>query len=369
MRVTPVGRTFARHLTACCAPALALSIFWGTPLNAEVTESSFIQNQFGFAVGPELSFTPQPGGSKETHYVASKIPGARSEVGLNYTATLQNGGFFFLHDNYCVGSCATFSQTVITFTLHNNGDSPVNLRFDSQITPGHLAQIFGSAPMDGSFDFTVRQNPVALAPSTNAAVTPPLYQATGTINSDGINLSTGSLTFNGLHTTTDPNGRWKVVDWSTTNLSVPLATLASGATTQVTYTATYQVSAGAECTNVRNCEGLQVVFGDPRNSGSVSGPVDGFAPSAGDDAIYPVIGRDYDPHFITAQFVPVGSPLPGTPPVLGPFNYGPLFAPRADVPEPAIWAMMIGGFGMIGGAMRRRKAGSAALENASMRAV
>jgi hypothetical protein len=31
--------------------------------------------------------------------------------------------------------------------------------------------------------------------------------------------------------------------------------------------------------------------------------------------------------------------------------------------------MMIGGFGMIGGAMRRRKAGSAALENASMRAV
>jgi hypothetical protein len=29
--------------------------------------------------------------------------------------------------------------------------------------------------------------------------------------------------------------------------------------------------------------------------------------------------------------------------------------PGGTVPEPATWAMMIGGFGMVGGAMRRRR--------------
>jgi len=35
-------------------------------------------------------------------------------------------------------------------------------------------------------------------------------------------------------------------------------------------------------------------------------------------------------------------------------NQGPVTVPGA-VPEPATWAMMIGGFGMVGGAMRRRR--------------
>ncbi len=35
--------------------------------------------------------------------------------------------------------------------------------------------------------------------------------------------------------------------------------------------------------------------------------------------------------------------------------------PAVAVPEPATWAMMIGGFGMVGAAMRRRRAGTAAI--------
>lgn len=37
------------------------------------------------------------------------------------------------------------------------------------------------------------------------------------------------------------------------------------------------------------------------------------------------------------------------------------FAPTPSVPEPATWAMMIGGFGLVGTAMRRRRATLAAL--------
>jgi hypothetical protein len=40
------------------------------------------------------------------------------------------------------------------------------------------------------------------------------------------------------------------------------------------------------------------------------------------------------------------------------------FGPAEAVPEPATWAMMIGGFGLIGGAMRRRQKVSTAVSHA-----
>ncbi|HEU4968907.1 PEPxxWA-CTERM sorting domain-containing protein [Sphingomonas sp.] len=319
-----------------------------------MTESVSIQNHYGYAVGPQAAATPIPGGSNETFYVASQLPGLQSETGVNYTATADRTGFFFLHDNYCVGSCNTYSQTVITFTLHNDGDSPVNLRFDSQITPGHIARILGNEAMNGSFDFRVTQStPVS---SFEDAATAPLtlYSATGGVNSDGIFLSTGDLAFNGLTETNDPDGRWEVLDWGTTNLNLELATLGSGQTTQVTYIATYNTLATAECASVLSCQGLQVVFGDPRNNGGVNLRTDA---SNLDDALYPVIGRVYDPHFVTAQIVSADTPLPGQPGAPPPTNYGPLFDPRViGVPEPGTWAMMFGGFGLIGASLRRRKA-------------
>jgi hypothetical protein len=311
-----------------------------------VTESVSIQNQYGYGVGPQAAATPLPGGSNETFYVGSNLPGVQSEAGVNYTATADKSGFYFLHDNYCVGSCSTYSQTIITFEISNTGDEAVNLRFDSQITPGHIARIRGDSAMDGAFDFSVTQT-LGREPTT-------LYSANGGVNSDGIYLNSGNLQFNGLTQTNDPNGRWQVVDWSTTNLSVPLLTLNAHATTTLTYTATYNTFANAECASVTNCQGLQVVFGDPRNNGGVNLRVDGF--DANDDALYPVIGRVYDPHFVLAQIVPFDAPLPDDPAGLGPTNYGPLFDPRAiGVPEPATWAMMLGGFGILGASARRRK--------------
>jgi hypothetical protein len=347
MRATTVGRASGRGLRGFCLPILTLTALWATSAGAQVSESVSIQNLYGYGVGPQAAATPTPGGSTETFYVGSNLPGVQSEVGVNYTATADKAGFFFLHDNYCVGSCSTYSQTVITFTITNNGDGPVNLRFDSQITPGHIAQIFGDAPMEGSFDFTVRQ--------TIGRETATLYSADGGVNSDGIYLNTGNLAFNGLTDTQDPNGRWHVLDWSTTNLSVPLLQLSGGQTTTLTYTATYGVNAAAECSDVLSCQGLQVVFGDPRNNGGVNLRLDGSDDA--DDALYPVIGRVYDPHLVLAQIVPDDAPLPNQPEALPPTNYGPLFDPRAiGVPEPATWAMMIGGFGIVGGSLRRRRA-------------
>jgi hypothetical protein len=322
-----------------------------------VIVSVSIQNRYGYAVGPHAVATPQPGGSNETFYVGSQLPGAQSEAGVNYTATADSSGFFFLHDNYCVGSCNTYSQTIITFTLHNDGDGPEDLRFDSQITPGHIARILGNQSMNGSFNFTVTQSaPPSLIGDAAASEPITLYSANGGVNSDGIFLNTSDeRDFNGLTRISDPNGRWQVVDWSTTNLNLQLARLGSGQTTQVTYTATYNTFAGAECADVTDCQGLQVVFGDPRNNGGVNFRTDA---SNLDDPLYPVIGRVYDAHHVMAQFVPIDTPLPDDPSVLPPTSYGALFDPRViGVPEPGTWAMMFGGFGIIGAALRRRRKG------------
>ena len=63
-------------------------------------------------------------------------------MGLSLTGTLNDGNFFFLHNGTCVGDCTLTLTTDITFTLQNLSRLPVELRFDSQITPGHLANSF-----------------------------------------------------------------------------------------------------------------------------------------------------------------------------------------------------------------------------------
>lgn len=346
--LTTSGRRFGRgQVTYCNAAIYALAFCFATSATAAVTESVTVRNQYGYAVSGSTVST-QLGGDKETFYVAGNLPAVQSEVGVNYIGTAAVGSFFFLHDNYCVGTCSTFSQTIITFTLTNNGEAPVDLRFDSQITPGHIARILGDSAQNGSFVFNVTQAGRGTEIST-------LYSATGGVNSDGIFLNTGNLQYNGLTRTADPDGRWEVVDWGTTNLSIPLARLGAGETTQVSYIATYQASSNAICADVTDCAGLQIVFGDPRNDGGVNNLADGAFGANAADSIYPVIGRNYDPASIFARFVPIEAPLPDNPAARPPTTYGPLFDPRAAVPEPGTWAMMIGGFGMIGGVARRRR--------------
>ncbi|MFD1611306.1 PEPxxWA-CTERM sorting domain-containing protein [Sphingomonas tabacisoli] len=326
---------------------------WAAPSAAAIVTEVSIQNTYSFA-NANKSVPVTTGGSTETFYEGATDPG-QAELGVNYTATADKGGFFFLHDNYCVGACQTSSSTVITFTVTNTGDGPVDLRFDSQITPGHIAEILADGSQRGSFNFRVTRNVVGAEPST-------LYSANGGVNSDGIFLNTGGLTFNNLIQQSDPDGRWKVFDWSTTNLSVPIGQLAGGQTVEVSYIATYNTTSDATCTDIFACPGLQVVFGDPRNDGGVTNLAGRGDVALDDNAIYPVIGRNYDPHFVAAQVVTSDTPLPNDPPGLPKTNYGPLFDPRVlGVPEPATWAMMIGGFGMIGSMARRRKVRPAAI--------
>ncbi|MDZ7588255.1 MAG: PEPxxWA-CTERM sorting domain-containing protein [Parasphingorhabdus sp.] len=75
------------------------------------------------------------------------------------------------------------------------------------------------------------------------------------------------------------------------------------------------------------------------------------------DPLLPAVGGLYDPYRIAYQFVPVGSPLPDTPPVIDPIPYNAGYVPlgAGAVPEPATWAMMIFGFGAIGAAARKRR--------------
>jgi hypothetical protein len=348
-KLTRLGLRPARGLLSASVPALfALTALGGTAANAAIKETATVQNRFGYVIGSQTS-PVAVGPDKMEIYVAGNNRARQSETGINYVGTASVGSFFFLHDDYCVGSCATYSETVITFTLTNEGDTPVDLRFDSQITPGHIAMITGDARMEGEFNFDVVQ--------TLGGENFNLYNANGGVNSDGIFLNTGRLNFNGLNSQRAADGSWEVLDWSATNLSLPLLTLDSGQTTQISYIATYEVFSSAACNNLLNCQGLQIVFGDPRNDGGVSNLSDlAFGPEM--EAIYPVIGRNYDPTEIFARFVPIDSPFPENPQAAGPWRYGPLFDPRAAIPEPATWAMMIGGFGLMGGAMRRRATAS-----------
>lgn len=349
-------RNHLRLLAGSCAPIVALSVLWASPAAAAVPgikETAFVQNQYGLAAGTGGNVVTKIGGAKETFYVADNLPTESSEVGINYVGVADVGSFFFLHDNYTVGSGSTYSETRITFTLTNESESAVALRFDSLITPGHLAQIRGRSSQNGYFDFRVTQTFEGQSEGND------LYSAFGSINSDGINVFTSDQRqFNGFNRQSGGDGRWEVVDWSATALNLNLAVIEGGQTTQITYFARYETSSNAVCEDVLNCDGLQVVFGDPRNDGGVTN-ISNLSDSGlnlVDNGVYPIIGRNYDAFGIPFAFVEAGSPLPGTPEGEGPIRYGALFDPRAAVPEPATWAMMISGFGLLGGAARRRRA-------------
>ena len=353
---------FVRGLKAGFVPAIgAMALFGTTPASALVIETATVVNQYGYAISSGNSVDPNNanvGGDSGKFFTPAYLVSEESEVGVQFEGTAGPGKLFFLHNNYCVGTCQTFSQTVITFDLFNNSNEAVDLRFDSQITPGHIARIFGNQDvnLNGQFDFSVRQI------VSNEANT--LYAAQGGVNSDGIFLSTSDRRdFNGLTRQSNFNAGWDVLDWGTTNLNLQLATLGAGEHTQVQYIATYGVTSNAACTSINDCGGLQIVFGDPRNDGGVSNLTNGGAELRGGpmnlgsgDPTYPVIGRNYGTAGIFANFVPVGTDLPNDPATFTAPNYGPLFIPLAGVPEPGSWALMVGGIGLIGGMARRRRA-------------
>ena len=285
-------------------------------------------------------------------FVGQRAPTPTSDLGVDYVGTAGDGQFFFLHNNYCVGACSTVSSTRISFTVTNTGDADVNLRFDSLITPGHLARIDGPSAARGGFDFEVTQRPFDSDDITT------LYSAFGNANSEELSVGGpggSDEPFRGQVRYELAGGR--VLDWDTTPLNLELGTLAAGAATIVEYTASYFVTSfDDQCTDITACGGLQVVFGDPRNNGSVSTFArGGFGASAVGDPVT-IINREYDAVSIPYAFNLSGSPLPGLPSAQGPVSYQGTYSPLAvgTVPEPATWLTLILGMALVSVALRRK---------------
>jgi hypothetical protein len=311
------------------------------PASAAVIETVSIENYYGFSPGEGTGAGSQMGSGREQFFVPSSTNGP-SELGIDYTAFANKDGFFFLHQNYCIGTCSTFSNTTITFALTNTGSEAVALRFDSLITPGHLSLVGSGVDTAGSFNFYVSQ-------SADDATTR-LYEASGNVSRAGLQLDTGSITFNDLATNVVPGSDAQVVDWGATTLSLPLLQIGANSTSFVTYSATYSVRNNNTCVALTNCSSAEIVFGDPRNNGGITG-------RALADVTQPQVGGSYSPYLVPFSFVPVDAPPPGDPPAKTPVTYLPFNQSNAGVvPEPATWAMMIFGFAGVGLAMRRRVA-------------
>jgi hypothetical protein len=275
-----------------------------------------------------------------------------AQYGLNFFTHSSNNSFVFLQNLFCVGTCATYSLTTVTLTLTNTGSTAETMRFDSEITPGHLASIGSNPNAQGMFDFDVTQ--------TTGGSTHTLYSADGLTNATttGITTSDGSA-FNGLTKSTN-GATYDVLDWSATNLNLLLDTILPGQTSTLTYRSLVSTTTTtSQCTDIIDCGGVQVAFGDPRRNGggadSVMASVMAASAMALDDTdLTPVINPDYALAVVPFSIVSPDSPLPPEPPVLATPTYGPLFIPSPS-PEPAGWMLLIVGFGMVGAVLRRRQ--------------
>jgi hypothetical protein len=325
---------------------------------AQVTETSTILNSWTYSVGGQSGSGSNTGGTEEIFRSVNSGTGT-SEMGLSLTGTLDNGNFFFLHSGTCVGSCTLTLTTDITFTLENLSQSPVDLRFDSQITPGHLANSF-LQPLNNAtalFDFEVSQDP-----GLRQGI---LYTAEGTaITAPPVVTTSDGQPFNGFNIQNNAPD-WTVADWSATNLSVLLAPLGAGERTNLYYRSELTITTTqTDCTNPNLCQSFQVAFGDPRNNGSILSALSAFAPAsflssfqAGDPN--PAVGAIYDPFRVSYRFVPAGSPPQAPQQTFGPITYDVNYrTPVGAVPEPGTWALMLLGFGAVAASLRRREGGA-----------
>lgn len=322
-------------------------------LFAQVTETSTIKNSFNYNIAGRQGSGMNSGGAVEVNRRETTGTGI-SEMFLSLNGTLEDGSFLFLHNGTCVGVCSLTMTTDITFSLFNAGSTPIALRFDSQITPGHLANSFLDplSQSQASFDFMVSQDP-----GLRQGV---LYQADGDAVQSPPNLVTSNgQPFAGL--TLNQNApAWSVMDWSATDLNVVMATLAPGQTSNLYYRSTLTIATSQpDCPDPTLCESFQVAFGDPRNAGGVLSSsarqsLSSLFASAASEVINPAVGAPYDPFRVSYRFVPLATPVLISPPVIPPIQYDVNYRGVGAVPEPSTWMLLILGFGFTGAMLRKR---------------
>ncbi len=350
--------------SALSTPAQAAELFPGISI-----QSVSVINQYSYTFGSEQP-PSTTGGNKATILQSDQRPIPSSQLGVDITGQATPDSFYFLHNDYCVGQCLITSSTTIRFEIAiTDAGTFEGLRFDSLITPGHLALVgLGSYENTAaSFNFTVGRTEIVRGEASGATDT--LYSANGYSDIAGLRVSddNGDNPFNGT-ISGDNGGAGLYYDWSATPLSVELGPIATGQSFYVDYTASYSVKSFNKCDDILNCNAAQVVFGDPRNigGGTNANAVAARALFASDPAIdggvHAVINRDYEASVVPYAFVPSGIDRTiETPPANAPITYVGNYLPSlidtavgSGVPEPTTWATMILGFGVVGGALRRR---------------
>lgn len=289
---------------------------------------------YGFAPGANTNTGTDP--DLIVQDVGSDPDQATDITFVYQTLAASDASFFFLHNIQCKGYCSVGITTYLTNTITNNGPSTVFLNLTSDITAGHLGLVRNDdTDSSGGFQFDITE-------SLNGQDLQ-LYNAVGSVSSLGASITTSDgMDFANLIPYQD-DAQFGL-SWDRTPLSVALSPIAAGETRVVTYRSITQLDSYGFCTDTSRCDGVQVAFGDPRNSGGIIGTRSRIAAFA-----------LFEPEFATFGAAPVVEPL-GFVLDRG-FDLAELRLQTVDVtpvPEPGTWAMMILGVGMTGAAARRR---------------
>lgn len=337
------------------------------PAAAAIIETASITNSYTYELGGTFDDVIEQGSAATTDPQGGSLSITRSvqrggfvsAMNLAMQGTVDNqGNFFFLSSGTCIGFCKATLTTVLDFSITNTGSEAVNVRFDSMITPGHLARMnngLGRGDANSYFNFDVTQNGAGLYTAEGFTVAP-------FDNSGDLFILRTPQPFNGGNQQSGDN--YAVYDWSATNLNLGLGFLAAGATTNLRYRSVVTFSSmQGSCTDLATCVGFQVAFGDPRNDGggtnqrgdfSLFSSLGGGGLNALAD-INPAVGAIYDAYSTPFDFVEASAPPSfDQPEPNGPINYSQAFVSIGGVPEPSTWAMLLIGFGALGTALRRR---------------
>jgi len=370
----------------CAAAVCALAM--GTAAQAQsidVIPSAGSTTQLG-----DTSSVQQPAGS------ANLTDGSR---GLNYSSTFSvtSAEVSFQGGGIGVGDqTRTTSTSRVDLTITNNGDGQLNPLLKSQLTAAGMGVYLGDNTAGNCFSspgscaqsqgvHTLSQLGQTTGASSIAGVTvdfqilqgdSTLYHVSGgiEINQDGpvfvfsnteqlASQLNGFVTldqFGNIDPTTGKSNSALGFAWDATDITLNnLDPIGGFSSSTISYIVTVSTFNNANCFSDSTCLVTYAGFGDPIGRG---GDVTNDALRVGGNSFLGAFG--------------FGANDQGGPNFIGGVNFAPetLVIPHFDadgnidfgapgggaVPEPATWAMLIMGFGLLGGALRRRRALAAA---------